>query len=166
MVQRIVLCGFMGSGKTTVGKALAQHLGWAFYDTDQYIEKQQGMSIPEIFSQKGEPFFRELEHLTAKKLSHQCHCVISTGGQVMTLPRNTALFQEDTSLIVLLNPPYAVCYERIKDSDRPLVVNNPPQQLKAIFHQRSALYEAVADFQIDSRKEVQKIVAEICSYIK
>lgn len=166
MTQRIVLCGFMGSGKTTIGKTLAWKLGWDFLDTDEYIEAEQGMSIPQIFAQKGEPFFRDLEHQTARKLAGRSRCVIATGGQVMAVPRNAALFAEDSSLVVQLEPGYPVCYQRIKDSDRPLVTGNTPQQLEEIYRQRAALYQAAADVQVDSGQDISQIVCTICSLIK
>ena len=166
MTRQIVLCGFMGSGKTTIGKALAQKLGWDFLDTDECIEAEQGMSIPQIFAQKGESFFRELEHQTALKLSGRSHCVISTGGQMMAVPRNSALFAQDSSLVVQLEPSFSICYQRIKDSDRPLVTANTPQQLEEIYRQRAALYQAAADVQVDSSQEVPLVVESICALIK
>ena len=79
----IILTGFMGSGKTTVGKLLARHLDYRFVDTDQLIEERSGLTIPEIFRQKGEASFRALETEIARELATERGLVISTGGRLM-----------------------------------------------------------------------------------
>ena len=76
----IVLCGFMGCGKTTIGKMLAERTGRKFMDTDQYIEESQKMEIPEIFSRQGEEYFRYLEYRACCDLAKMQNLVISTGG--------------------------------------------------------------------------------------
>ncbi|MGE5406966.1 MAG: shikimate kinase [Methanosarcina sp.] len=78
--ERIYLTGFMGSGKTTAGKKLAQLLGWSFADLDKIVEENSGMPIPEIFSMKGEKYFRDTETRALKDLDNQNNIVISTGG--------------------------------------------------------------------------------------
>ncbi|MFR1803448.1 MAG: shikimate kinase, partial [Faecalispora jeddahensis] len=80
MSGNIVLCGFMGSGKTTVGQVLAQKSGRRFFDLDQYIEQRQGKTISQIFADEGEQTFRRLETEAARKLSSQKDLVIATGG--------------------------------------------------------------------------------------
>ena len=79
-VHQILLCGFMGCGKTSVGQALSFRLRWEFLDTDAMIEKQEGKSIPQIFSQQGEPAFRQMEQQVARGLGRRKNAVISTGG--------------------------------------------------------------------------------------
>ena len=79
-VQRILLCGFMGCGKTSVGQALSFRLKWEFLDTDAMIEKREGRKIPEIFAQDGEAAFRQMEAQTAASLGRRRNTVISTGG--------------------------------------------------------------------------------------
>ena len=78
--SKIFLIGFMGSGKSTVGRKLASQLNWSFIDLDDKIEKMEGMKIPDIFSLKGEPYFRNLETKTLKNLKSETDTVISTGG--------------------------------------------------------------------------------------
>ncbi|MEG1778694.1 MAG: shikimate kinase [Oscillospiraceae bacterium] len=160
-IKRVVLCGFMGSGKTTVGKALSEKLNWDFFDTDEYVEKICGMSIPEIFSSKGEDFFREQEHLAVKTLSAKNNCVISTGGQVMTVKRNTQLFADNFSLVIQLDPSFDICYARIKDSDRPLVTDNTQDTLKALYQKRRALYKASSAVCLDSSSPIDSIISKI-----
>ena len=79
-VHQILLCGFMGCGKTSVGQALSFRLRWEFLDTDAMIEKREGKSIPQIFSQQGEPAFRQMEQQVARGLGRRKNAVISTGG--------------------------------------------------------------------------------------
>ena len=78
--SKIFLIGFMGSGKSTAGRKLASHLGWSFVDLDEKIEKTEGMKIPDIFSCKGEPYFRQLEAKALKGMKSETNTVISTGG--------------------------------------------------------------------------------------
>ena len=74
MGKNIIMVGFMGCGKTTVGRIVAKKLGYEFFDTDKYIEQKEGMSITEIFDLKGEPYFRSLELKVAEEISHsECH---------------------------------------------------------------------------------------------
>lgn len=78
--SKIFLIGFMGSGKSTAGRKLASQLNWSFIDLDEKIEKMEGMKIPDIFSLKGEPYFRKLETKALKDLKSETDTVISTGG--------------------------------------------------------------------------------------
>ncbi len=168
MIERIVLCGFMGSGKSTVGKALCEKLGWELIDTDEFIEAQENMSIPQIFSQKGETAFRDMEHHAAKLLANKKNCIISTGGQLMTVERNAELYRGNKSLVVYLDLEFSECYDRIKNSDRPLVVKNTAQQLEEIFNHRSSLYQKAADFSVSNNGElantVNQIISKLSSY--
>ncbi|MBR5485411.1 MAG: shikimate kinase [Oscillospiraceae bacterium] len=163
MIERIVLCGFMGSGKSTVGKALSEKLGWELIDTDEFIEAQQNMSIPQIFAAKGEASFREMEHHAAKLLADKKNCIISTGGQLMTVERNAELYRGSESLVIHLDLDFPACYERIKNSDRPLVVKNTMQQLEEIFNQRSSLYRKAAKFSIPNNGDLYDTVNQIIS---
>ena len=167
MSRNIVLCGFMGSGKTTIGKMLAQHLLYTFVDTDDVIEATTGMTVPQIFEIHGEEHYRDLEHnavqeLASRKKSH----VIATGGGVMTLQRNVDVFRAHGDKIIFLDIPFEVCYKRIKDSDRPLVRNNTKEALHEIYHARRDLYLAACDQRItglDSQAIVREIIQGIHS---
>ncbi len=92
--KNIYLSGFMGSGKTTVGKLLANCLGISFIDTDSLIEKKTGMTISQIFSKKGESFFREQERLVLLSLSHESPSVISLGGGMILSESNRRVIAE------------------------------------------------------------------------
>lgn len=137
----VYLCGFMGCGKTTVGELLAMKLGVKLIDTDAEIVKKEGRSIPEIFAQDGEAYFRQVEAETIQELGKQ-NAVISCGGGAI-LNEKTAEIARKCGVVVLLDENFEDCYERIKeDENRPLVVNHTKEQLEEIFNQRSAIYRA------------------------
>lgn len=114
----IVLCGFMGCGKSTVGKKLSQMTQMEFVDMDGYIEKRAGMKIPDIFEKHGEGFFRDLEHEAAVELSQRGGYVVATGGGALTFQRNVDAFKEG-GVIVLLDTPLRVLQLRLKKRPEP-----------------------------------------------
>lgn len=137
----IFLCGFMGCGKTTVGHALAKTLDLPLIDTDEEIIKHESMSIPQIFEQKGEPYFRKIEAEIVCSLCTK-NAVIACGGGAM-LNNDTALTVKNTGAsIVLLDLSFEECYIRIKDDqNRPIVQKNTKQQLHEIFDNRLGVYQ-------------------------
>lgn len=163
-IQQILLCGFMGCGKTSVGQALSFQLRWKFLDTDAMIERRQGISIPEIFAAQGEEAFRKMEEETAKLLGKRKNAVISTGGGFLMREETVRALRENSGgfeAIVLLDCSFETCYQRIKNSDRPLVRNNTKEQLEQIFRQRQEKYRQAADFVISNEEYVSKTVEEI-----
>ena len=141
----IFVCGFMGCGKTRLGRVLAQLLHLPLIDLDDYIVQQEGRSIPEIFAENGEPYFRAVEAQAVRTLRHQ-NAVISCGGGAM-LNAESAAAARETGAVVLLDQSFAVCYSRIKnDTNRPLVQRNTKEQLETIYHQRDSVYRAHANY--------------------
>lgn len=139
----IFLCGFMGCGKTTVGALLAQKLGLPLIDTDAYIVAHEGKSIPDIFAQDGEPYFRQVEAQAIRSLCQE-NAVISCGGGAMLNPES-ADFARKNGAVVLLNESFDTCYNRIKgDSNRPIVQRSTKDELKALFEKRASVYQAHA----------------------
>ena len=137
-MKSVYLCGFMGCGKSHVGKKLAARLNMEFADLDAYIVKREGRSIPQIFAEDGEPHFRELEAMYIGELNGGC--VVATGGGAL-INENTAAFANENGITVFLDAPFEVCYERIKgDTNRPLVVNNTKEQLLDLFNRRRVIY--------------------------
>ena len=135
----IFLCGFMGCGKSTVGKILARMLKTQCLDLDDYIEKKEGMTIPEIFEQKGEPYFRSAETQALKDLSSKL-MVVATGGGALLSEENAAVAKA-AGLVVFIDTPFEVCYERIKDDPhRPIAASSTKEQLSERFSQRRPLY--------------------------
>jgi shikimate kinase len=125
-MPNIILTGFMGSGKTTVGEVLSRRLDWPLIDMDTEIEREEEMKISEIFSTLGEPAFRDMETEMAEKLSTLNDVVISTGGGVVLRETNISHLRRNGRIICLMARPETV-YERIKDNhDRPLLKGNDP----------------------------------------
>jgi shikimate kinase len=144
----IFLCGFMGCGKSTVGRELATIMGTKFIDMDTYIEEKEGMKIPEIFATKGEPYFRQVEADTVVELS-QGNAIVGCGGGAMLNP-NSAEVGRTNGKVVFLDVPFEVCYERIQgDTNRPIVVSNTRQQLEDIYNQRHEIYAKNCSFKVD-----------------
>ena len=103
----IILCGFMGSGKSTVGLLLAKKLGMSFIDLDTYIEKKEGMTVSKIFEKYGEPYFRKVEKESAKELAEKNGLVIAAGGGTLVDKENADTFRT-SGKIVLLDLPVEV----------------------------------------------------------
>jgi shikimate kinase len=120
--QRLYIIGFMGSGKTTVGKKLASLLDWSFIDLDKRIEEQSGKTIPEIFTQYGEPWFRNQESIVLKSLDSLSNIVISTGGGTPCHSDNMD-YMIETGLTLYLKLTPGQLKSRLSDamSERPLI---------------------------------------------
>ena len=111
MAKNIILCGFMSCGKTTVGKKLADFIGYKFIDTDEMIIELSGKSIKEIFAEGGEELFRDMEHEVAKKLDSLEGYVISTGGGMMTFDRNIDVI--NNGIVIYIDTPFNICYRKL-----------------------------------------------------
>ncbi|WP_096188442.1 shikimate kinase [Evansella halocellulosilytica] len=117
--KNIYLIGFMGVGKTTIGKQLAEKLNKIFIDLDEYIESKEQRSIKEIFSNNGEVFFRQLESDGLQKLKNES-AIIATGGGIVENEQNVNVMKQ-TGVVIFLNAPFHVLLDRIKhDQSRPL----------------------------------------------
>lgn len=156
----ISLIGFMGTGKSTVGKYLAYKLGYQFIDTDSEIEKVTGKEISQIFAEKGEAFFREVESSVLERLiKYNNNIVMATGGGIVLSAKNRQIIEENTRAF-LLKASCEVIYERVKEEKhRPLLaVDNPLLRIKEILNERNALYNFF-DNKIDTDgKSVEEIV--------
>ena len=118
--RAIVLSGFMGCGKTTVGKALAEALSRPFCDLDDEIARRAGMPIPRIFDALGEDTFRQLEREALGSLPSLEGFVVASGGGAFTFPDNWEAAKEH-ALVVFLDADFPTCYHRVKDSDLSLI---------------------------------------------
>ncbi len=138
-MNSIYLCGFMGCGKSHIGRMLARMTGRTLVDLDAVIVEREGMSIPDIFAQYGEPHFRELEAKYIRELSDGY--IVATGGGAL-INDSTAEFARKSGLSVYINTSFQNCYMRIKnDKNRPLVVNNTKEQLEELYNKRSEIYK-------------------------
>jgi shikimate kinase len=146
--MRIFLTGFMGAGKTTVGRLLAERLGVPFVDLDPEIERQAGMSVREIFASRGEGEFRRLEREALAAALAQPDAVIATGGGTVAFEANARLIGA-SGLAVFLNPPFATIAARIGGRgklDRPLFQDEA--QALALYRERLPAYHR-ADLTVD-----------------
>lgn len=137
----VYLCGFMGCGKTTVGKLLASRLKCDFYDLDEYIESKEGMTIPEIFQTGGEQTFRRKESSALMDFKGKSG-VIATGGGTLVSEEN-ARAANSFGVTVFIDSDFELCYSRIKnDPRRPIAFNSTKEQLFKRFSDRYPLYKA------------------------
>ncbi len=158
----IVLCGFMGCGKTTIGKLLAKNTGWPFIDMDHYIEQNAHMSISEIFAKYGEAYFRDLEHAAVKQLAKKNGCIISAGGGTLVYERNVQLLRQ-TCRIVLLDVPLPVIRYRLRnDTKRPLLQRpDKDRAMQKLYCQRMPLYRAAAQYTVAASKSPYNTVKAV-----
>jgi shikimate kinase len=161
-MTNIVLIGFMGTGKTTVGKALADKLGRPFVDIDREIETNCGMTVDEIFKVYGESFFREQERCAINNVSRHGNAVVATGGGAVLSPENVTHLK-NSGIVVSLQAPAEVILRRVeKDAvKRPLL--NKPDRLQAInklLEERAGSYR-IADFGVETSEHTPWRVTDI-----
>lgn len=159
------LVGFMGSGKTTVGRLLAAQLAWHFLDLDQQIEEQAGLPVAEIFSRSGEPAFRDLEHECLLRAlgwatERNLPLVLALGGGTFVQPRNVAALREAGGTMLWLDCPVDELLQRcVMMADRPLFRDEA--SFRKLYEDRLPFYQQ-ADHRIesgpDSREAVERIL--------
>ena len=167
--MNLILCGMMGSGKSTVGAKIAQIVGWKFCDTDQMITEKHG-DIPSIFQNYGEAHFRALERETVAELALQEDLIIATGGGLVLQKGNVEALKQ-SGKIVFLRATVDTLSNRLKgDASRPLLqskTESMSQRLTALLAQRTPIYEEVADFIVDvDKKTPDEIADEIIKIMK
>lgn len=143
----LYLIGMMGCGKTTVGRLLAEHLGYVYIDTDELIKTATGRTINQIFAQEGEATFRELESQVLAQVCCHTKLSVATGGGIILRRENWSYLHH--GLIVWLDVPPEILYNRLlEDNTRPLLQDQDPQgKLRSLLQQRQPLY-AQADLRI------------------
>ena len=163
--QRIFLIGFMGSGKSATGEKIAQKLQKKFIDTDIEIEKKAGLTIPEIFSQKGEEYFRNIEEELLKELvTNEKEAVIACGGGIVERASNRDLLKKE--LTIYLYAPWNELWERIsQDPHRPLVKKGE-KWVKELYHKREKLYREAGISLDTSGLSIDDIVKKILELLK
>ena len=164
--HNILLIGLMGVGKSYIGRKLALIKQTSFIDTDQYIIQSVNKSLPEIFEQQGEAYFRQLENQLLENWVEEdltCH-IISTGGGMSIAPINQPLLLELGFIVWLHAPQKVLCNRLIKNlDDRPLLTkNNLSQTLDLLIEQRHPVYRNLCHFSIDtSRNSAEQVVRSI-----
>jgi shikimate kinase len=154
-MKNIVLCGFMGCGKSTVGAALALLLGYKFIDMDAYIESLTGKSVSQIFGQCGEEHFRALESQAATGLSRESGLVISAGGGALLRAENAASFKAG-GLVVFIDVPLAVIRRRLEgDLTRPLLLKpDKDKVMEELYETRRPYYCSAADLIVENSDNI------------
>ncbi|WP_442603843.1 shikimate kinase [Paenibacillus sp. KN14-4R] len=148
-INNIMLIGFMGTGKSTIGNKLAEKLGWTFVDTDQKLVKQAGKSISQIFEESGEGYFRKLESEVICQVLEGKNQVVSLGGGAVLNPDN-CLHMQKNGCVITLTAPLDTIVERVQgDSGRPLLQGDVRQRVVTMMEQRKGLYD-FSDFSIDT----------------
>jgi shikimate kinase len=162
--SRVYLIGFMGAGKTTVGRILARKLGWKFIDLDKQIEDGEGRQVAEIFRENGEPHFRTIEKRYFREVSYSNRAVIALGGGTYVDPQNQAL-ADATGLTVWLKVSFARLVDRVKmDGTRPKFEN--PEDVQRLYESREPHY-ALARMHVSTDAGTPDSVAdEIIGVIK
>lgn len=162
-MKRVVLIGAPGSGKSTVGAALAKVLALDFIDTDQLIEEREGKAITDIFVVDGEPHFRAVELETLKHVLTLNDVVISLGGGAPISDQAQQLINSSESTVIFLDVSLATAAPRVGfNRDRPLLLGNPRAQWQALSDKRRPIYEALADVSIKvDDMSVEAIIFEI-----
>ena len=147
MADSVAIVGYMGSGKTTLGRLLARSLGREFVDLDRAISKRAGKEIPEIFAEHGEETFRDLEHeALSDALDTERPCIVACGGGVVIRPENRALLGDVTT--VFLREATDVLYRRTRAPGRPLRAASRGE-FEQRYAERLALYREVADLEVE-----------------
>lgn len=162
-MSRVILIGFMGVGKTTIGRKLAKKMKSSFVDLDRKIEEETGQSVAHIFSEQGEKFFRELENKALTK-EYPSSVVISAGGGITTYDVSFDWLKKH-HVVIYLEASNHLLYRRIKTSrgrERPLAKNKNKKELSVLMKKREKGYQDVADLVVSvDHKTVNHIVDEI-----
>ena len=158
--MRIVLCGMMGCGKTTVARALSLRLGWGFTDTDEWIVHRHG-NISDIFAQKGEAYFRQLETEAVQALPCGKNTIVSVGGGLVLKAENVRLLKEQGKIVYLQAEKETLQRRLEGDTTRPLLAGEAlSARLDELLAARSAVYEGVADIVVCVDKKTPAEIAD------
>lgn len=157
--MKIVLIGFATSGKSTVGAILAKHLNLNFYDTDLLIEQAEHTSIQQIFTERGEEYFRQLENNILQQLCNVDNAVIALGGGSVLCSNFSTLAQNSTVVWLQVNAESVVT--RLQGNNtRPLFSGQPPEKISQLLDKRTPLYQAASNFAVDTNCHTPKEVAQ------
>ena len=163
-MKKIVITGFMGSGKTTIADALARRLDCGMVDLDSFIEKCEGRSPARIIAEAGEPAFREIETSTLRDLLTRTEVrVIALGGGAWTIAANRNLIGEYDCVTVWLDAPFDLCWKRINDTSNSMRPLAPDQErARELYERRRSSYQMAAlKFELDGNEDAAEVAARI-----
>ena len=158
----VAIIGDVGVGKTTIGKLLAERLGYDFVDMDEEIEKREGITISEIFRVKGESRFRELESRLVKELSQNNGLVIACGGGVIADTENAEILLKSSRMVYLTASIEEIINRIDNDNSRPLLeVENPEKVASELYERRKPVYTKYAEITVDTTSKTPKEIVEM-----
>jgi len=153
MLKNVILIGFMGTGKSTIGRLLSKSLGYPLIDTDHHIEAQEGRPITEIFANEGEDHFRDIETQLLRDLqSQQAHKhIVSTGGGIILREENRQLLQELGFVVWLVATPENILERTARNRDRPLLhTEDPAETIRKLIEYRKPFYAESAHLTLET----------------
>lgn len=169
MKNNLILTGFMGTGKTSLGKLLAEKLGRSFIDLDQKIEQDTGLTIPQIFEMYGEKYFRELEKKAVEEVSQRRNLVIATGGGTVKDEENIHMLKSSGTIICLTTEPEEIFRRTERRGERPVLDESAEDRLatiKKLLAERQKFY-AQADYTVDTTDwSPLQIMNDICRHFR
>jgi shikimate kinase len=158
----LYLVGFMGTGKSTVGRAVAQRLGFAWFDSDHEIERQQGKGIPEIFAQQGESAFRAMERAFIEGGHPLQRAVISCGGGLVVQPGMLALLKSKGVVVCLHASLETILARTARHQNRPLLVaENPEERVRTLYAAREPIYKQSGTVILTDSRPLTDIAAHV-----
>ncbi len=169
-MRRVVLIGFMGAGKTSVGRALARRLRWQFQDLDDLIEQREQKTVAKIFASAGEAAFRAAEtsalHHLLQESATAGDLVLALGGGAFVQPQNRAMLEQAGAVTVLLEAPLEELKRRCQNERRVRPLAQQEERFAELFVARRAHYE-LAQFRVQTLgKQVEQVAAEVESLLK
>ncbi|MDK2801990.1 MAG: shikimate kinase [Oscillospiraceae bacterium] len=165
MDYNIYLIGFMGCGKTKIGKILSKSLDYEFLDLDMHIQNLEKMSISDIFDKKGEHYFRKLESKILLETSNIKKTIVSTGGGIIESNKNRIFLKNKKTFF--LEVPFQFCYKRIivNTTNRPLVKQNSFYQLNMLFKKREKIYRQCSLLSVNNSRKSYTVLEDIHNYL-
>lgn len=162
-MRKIYLVGFMGCGKSAIGRRLSYYLKMPYYDMDHEIVRQQGMSIPEIFEKFGEAHFRQLETEFLQNFRNEA-CIIATGGGVAMKEENRRIMRR-TGLVFFLDARFDDIYMRIRhDKNRPIVQSSTEAELEELYQYRRKFYREAGHIQVLTANRTLRQIVEYIGF--
>lgn len=162
MDVNLYLVGFMGTGKSTVGRQVARQLEFEFLDSDHEIERLEGKPVSQIFAEQGEPAFRAMERKFIEQGHPAARCVISCGGGLVVPPGMLELLRSRGVIICMHAPIETILQRTMHATHRPLLqVENPEQRLRDLYAQREELYRRTGTMVLTDKRPLREIVSHV-----